>query len=70
MKRLDYMHCSVLFVLIIDSNFRRCVIKRLRYGEGVPLGHIGTGFANMTNQCQYDLEAHLGHIITSKYCPP
>ena len=37
---------------------------RLLYGRGVPLGHIGTVVAYMAIQCQYDLEAHLGHIIT------
>ena len=37
---------------------------RLLYGRGVPIGHIGTGVANMTIQCQYDIEAHLEHIIT------
>ena len=46
----------------------------LLYGRSVPLGHIGTGVAisaegfslraYMAIQRQYDLEAHLGHIIT------
>ena len=30
----------------------------------MPLGHIGTGVANMAIQCQYDLKIHLDHIIT------
>ena len=39
---------------------------RLLYGRGVPLGHIGTGVAISARGLydQYDLEAHLNHIIT------
>ena len=41
---------------------------RLLYGLGVPLGNSDTGVvimrANMSSQCQYDIEAHLNHIIT------
>ena len=39
---------------------------RLLYGRGVPLGHIGTGVANMAIQCLYDLEApYYNLFITS-----
>ena len=46
---------------------------RMLYGRDVTLGHIGTGVAISARgliwlpQCQYDLEAHLDHIITCMY---
>ena len=52
----------ILSVYLTNNTLRH--YTRLLYGGGVPLGHIGTGVANIAIQCQYDLEVHLDNIIT------
>ena len=66
-----FRFCIYVLNVVIDVHASGLSIENIHViGRGVPLGYIGTGVAISARgpiwlpQCQYDLEAHLSHILT------